>query len=100
MERGVDGRARRELLAREALLDAVECPGVVAEEIGVLLDVRERRLGRLVVPLDRRPLPVADLAVVADLDLDDVHGVRGLPGDDERLGELQRRDPGGHVHGG
>ena len=66
--------------------------------VRVLLEVRERRLGGLLVALDRRRLAEAGHAVVLDLDEDDLGGVLRAAGDDERLGELERRDPGGQLH--
>src|SRR5207249_5331915 len=55
-------------------------------------------LGRLVVALDRRRLPVAARPFVSDLDEDDL-GLVGRPaGDDEGLGHPQRRDPGLELH--
>ena len=100
MQRGVDRRARRGLLRRQAGLDLVERPGIVAELVGVRLEVGERGLGRLVVALDRRGLAVARDAVVLELDVDDVCSVLRAPRDDEGLGELDRRDPGREPHGG
>ncbi len=55
----------------------------------MLVDERERRLGRLAVALDRRCLAVAGHAVVGHRDVDDVRVVGRLARDDERLGEVQ-----------
>ena len=60
----------------------------------------DRRLDRLVVPLDRAPLhrdPVTP-SCVSD-HVDDVGEVGRLARDDERLGELEADDPGRDVHG-
>ena len=56
--------------------------------------------GRLRVAVDRRRLAEAGRAVVAQLHLEHVVLVRRLAGDHERLGEPQRDDPGGQLHGG
>ena len=60
----------------------------------MLLDERERRLGRLVVTVDRRGLAATDVAAVAQLDLDDVLPVARLARDHERLGQPQPDDGG------
>ena len=65
----------------------------------MLLDIRERRLRRLFVALDRRGLAVPAHAAVGELDVDYPLLVARAPGDDERLGELERRDAGGDLHG-
>ena len=59
VQRRVDRRARGELLVRQPPHHLVERERVVAEVAGDALDVRERRLGRLVVAVDRRRLPEA-----------------------------------------
>src|SRR5262249_45934103 len=84
-----EGRAGGELLARQAVENVVERERIVAERAGGFLEICERRFRRLVVPLDRRGLPEAALAVVSQLDLDDLGLVLRLPRDDERLREPQ-----------
>jgi hypothetical protein len=98
VERRVDAGPRRELFARQARLDLLERPRVVAQGVGVRLEVGERRLGRLPVTVDRRRLAEAGDAVVLDLDEDDLGGVLRAAGYDERLGQLERRDPGRELH--
>ena len=98
VERGVDRRPRRELSGREPLHHLLERERVVADEIGVLLDVRQRRLGRLAVVVEGLRLAEAGDAGVPELDHDDVLGVARAAGDDERLRKLERDDPGGDVH--
>ncbi len=66
----------------------------------MLLDERERRLGRLSVALDRRRLAAADVAAVAELDLDDVVPVARLPRDDEGLRQPEPDDVGADLHRG
>ena len=64
----------------------------------MLLDERERRLGRLVVALDRGSLAAPDMTAVAHLDLDDVLPVARLTSDHERLGQAQPDDGGLDLH--
>ena len=64
----------------------------------MLLDVRLRRLGRLLVPVVRLRLAEARDAGVPELDDDDVLGVVRAARDHERLGQLERDDPRGDVH--
>jgi hypothetical protein len=64
----------------------------------MLLDIGERRLGRLLVAVDRRALPVAGDVAVANLDLHHLGNVSRVAGDHERLGELKHRDSGGGTH--
>ena len=64
----------------------------------MLLDERERRLGRLVVALDRRRLAAADVRAVPQLDLDDVLPVARLARDHERLGQPEAGDGGFDLH--
>src|SRR5579872_2581600 len=99
VQRAVDRGARGELLAREPVEDVVERERVVAERVGVRLEVRVRRLRRLVVALDRRRLAVSGDPVVRDVDLHDLRLVRRLARDRERLREAQRHDPGAQIHG-
>ncbi len=54
---------------------------------------------RLVVALDRSALAEAARPFVAQLDDDDVRGVGRVARDRERLGELERDDPGRDLHG-
>ena len=91
---GVERGLRRVLAAHlpQPRADLLEREGVVAEERGVLLHERVRRLRGLPVALDRRPLAPSDLAAVANLDVDDVGPVGRLARDDERLGETEADD--------
>ena len=100
VERAVE-RCLRRVLARnlgEALADLLQRERIVAEQRSVLLDERERRLGRLVVAVDRGRLAPADVAAVAHLDLDDVLPVARLTRDHERLGQPQPDDGGLDLH--
>ena len=78
--------------------DLLEREGVVAEQRGVLLDERERRLGRLVVAVDRRCLAPSHVGAVTELDLDDVLPVAGLSRDHEGLRETEPADGGLDLH--
>ena len=71
-----------------------------AERVGVLLDVRERGLRRLVVPRDRRRLTEAGDAGMTQLNDERLCRVARLARDDERLRELERHDPRRDLHGG
>jgi hypothetical protein len=64
----------------------------------VLLDVRLRRLGRLVVPGDRRRLAEAADPVLPDLDLAELDLVLRVARDHEGLGERDRDDARGQLH--
>jgi hypothetical protein len=64
----------------------------------VIVDEAQRRLGRLVVALDRRRLAMSLDALVSDRHMDDVRIVGRLAGDDERLRELQPDDPCVNLH--
>ncbi len=100
MQRGVDRRLRG-LLARglgEPTTDLLEREGVVAQKVAVRFDERERRLGRLVVALDRRGLAMAGDPVMRDRDVDDVRNIGGLARDDERLGKTKLDDPRTDLH--
>ena len=99
MERRVDAGPRRVLLAWQARLDLLERPWIVAEALRVLFEVRERRLGRLLVALDRRRFAESGHPVVLELDEHDLGGVLRAAGDDEGLGKLERGDPGREFHG-
>ena len=102
VERGVERRLRR-LLARDRSqprADLLERERVVAEQPGVLFHERERRLGGLVVALDRRTLAAAGHALVAQRHLHDVRVVGRLARDDERLGQLQPDDARLDLHAG
>ena len=68
MKRGVDRGPRGELALRQPRHDLLDRERVVADELGVLLDVGERGLGGLVVALDRLRLAVADLVAVPELE--------------------------------
>ena len=96
VERGLGGVLARDL--GEPLADLLQGERIVAEQVSVLLDERERRLGRLVVAVDRRSLAPADVAAVAQLDLDDVLPVARLASDHERLGQAQPDDGGLDLH--
>ena len=98
MERRVERGARRELARRKPREDVLERERVVAERVGVLLDVRERRLRRLAVARDRRRLAEAGHAGVPQLDDERLGRVARLARDDERLGELERHDPRRDLH--
>ena len=98
VERGLGGVLAGDLGQPRA--DLLEREGVVADQGGVLLDERERRLGGLVVAVDRRRLAAADVAVVMQLDLDDVLPVACLPRDHEGLGQAQPDDGGLDLHPG
>ncbi len=84
----------------EPRTDLLERERVVAEQRPVLLDERERRLGRLVVAVDRRRFTAADVRPVPQLDLDDVLPVAGLARDHERLRQPEADDAGVDVHTG
>ena len=60
----------------------------------------EADVDALPVVLLRRGLPVADDAVVLDLDEHRVHGLVGRAGDRERLAQRERHRPVGQLHGG
>ena len=98
VERRLGGVLARDL--GEPLADLLQRERIVAEQRAVLLDERERRLGRLVVALDRGGLAPADVAAVAQLDLDDVLPVARLARDHERLGQVQPDDGGLDLHRG
>ena len=101
MQRRVE-RTFRRLLASDLpdpRADLLEGERIVADEVGVLLDERERTLGGLAVALDRRRLSPALGAVVLDRDVDDVRPVLRLPADHERLREVEANDLGADVHG-
>ena len=99
VERGVEGGSRGELARGQPRHHLLERERVVPEQLGVLLDVRPRRLGRLVVAVERLRLAEARHARVPQLDDDDVLRVARAARDDERLRQLERRDPRGDVHG-
>src|SRR4051794_25538826 len=99
MQSGVHGRPGSELLRRKALEDLVQRERIVSKRIGVRLEVRERRLRRLLVALDRSRLAVPHQAVVIDLDLYDLDLGLGPARDRERLLELERGDRGSQLHG-
>ena len=98
VERRVERRPCCVLLRREPGEDLVDRERIVAEQLGVLLHVRECRLRRLVVPVDRRRLAVPAHAAVHQLDLDDVLGVARAARNDERLRELEGDDPCRDLH--
>ncbi len=100
MQRRVE-RAFRRLLAVD---HSKRCPDllhrerVVADQVTVALDERERGFRGLPVPLDRRRLsPALDVAV-AERDVHDVGPVLRLAADDERLREVQADDLGADFH--
>ena len=82
------------------MLDRVEGKRVVSKQVGVLLHVGERGLGALSVALDRSCLAETRDLPVPHLHEDDLRCVARLARDDEGLGKLQRRGPGGHLHPG
>ena len=83
---------------RQPLADVLERERVVADDLAVVVHEPLRRLGRLVVAVDRRRLAVARDAVVRQRDVDDVRVVRRLARDDERLRQLQPDDPCLDLH--
>jgi hypothetical protein len=97
---GVDRRAGRELPARQPAHHLLERERVVAEIARDRLDVAERRLGRLVVALDRGRLPEPGHVAVPDLDLDHLGRVLRPARDREGLRQLERDDPGAQFHAG
>ena len=98
MECPIESGTRGVLAGRQPGLDLLEREGVGAEQRSRCLQIRERRIAGLVVPLDRRPLAEAGERSVPQLDLNDVVLVARLARDHERLGELQGDDPGGQLH--
>ena len=99
MQRGVDGRAGGELARGQPLHHLLERERVVSQQLCVFLDVRPRRLGRLLVAVDGLRLAEARDTGVPELDDDHVLAVARAAGDDERLRQLERDDPRGDVHG-
>ena len=99
VERGVDGRAGRELAGGQPLHHLLERERVVAQQLRVLLDVRLRRPDGLAVVVERLRLAEAGDAGVPELDDEHVLAVARAAGDDERLRELERDDPRGDLHG-
>ncbi len=73
-------------------MDVVERPRIVSELDS--LEPRERRVRRLVVPLDRRRLAEAGHTAVADLDLHHLRDVVRLARDHERLREPEPHEVG------
>jgi hypothetical protein len=98
VERRVDRSPRGVLPLRQPLHDLLECERVVTEVAGNLLDVVQRRPGRLVVAVVRRRLTEASLSVVLELDPDDLGNLGRVACDDERLRELELHDPGREPH--
>jgi hypothetical protein len=98
VERGVERRARSELPPRQAVEDLVERERIVPEELGVLLDVRASRLGRLVVALDGRRLAEAAHALVPDFDLAELDLVLRVACDHEGFGEGHRDKACAELH--
>src|SRR5262249_491465 len=101
VQRRIESRLRRLLAGNraEALTDVLERERIVADESGVLLHELECRLHRLLVALDRRSLAVAGDAFVGDRDMHDIREVGGLPGDGERLRQLEADDRSRDLHG-
>ena len=66
----------------------------------MLGDEGQRRLGRLLVAVDRCCLAAPHMPFVANLDLDDVIPVTRLARDHEGFGEVQPDDVGVDLHGG
>ncbi len=97
-KRSVESRARRLLAGRQALLDLVAGPRIVADHGGGVLEPRTSGLRRLAVAGDRGRLAPARKVAVPKLHLHDVGGVLALARDVERLRELERRDAGGELH--
>ena len=102
MERGVE-RGLGRVLARHVSppgSDLLERKRVVAEQRAVLSDEGERRLGRLVVAVDRRRLTSSHMGSVLELDLNDVFPVACLSRDHERLCEAKAANGGDYLHAG
>ena len=95
-------RSLRGLLAwdlrRAGLPTSSSANGSSPSSARMLLDERERRLGSLVVAVDRRRLASTDVLAVPQLDLDDVLPVARLAGDHEGLRQLEADDAGVDVH--
>src|SRR6266550_4033360 len=100
MKRGVDRSPCRPLSWRKSMLNRIERKRFVSEQVGVLLHVGECGLGTLSVALDRSCLAETRDLPVPHLHEDDFRPVARLTRDDEGLGKLQRRGPGGHLHPG
>jgi len=100
VERAVDRRSAGELARGQTAHHLLESEGILAEQCGVLLDERARRLGTLLVPLDGRALAVPRRPAVSEIDDDDVRRVLRPARDPERLGQPQRDDPGRDLHRG
>jgi hypothetical protein len=98
VQRRVDRGPRGEFVVGQALHHVVQGERIVAELARDALHERERRLGRLVVPLDRRSLTEPGDVPVPDLDLDHVGRVLRPARDRERLGQLEGDDPGAELH--
>ena len=99
VERGVDRRAGGELAGRQPFQHLLERERIVPQQVGVLLEIRQRRLGGLAVAVDRLRLAEAGHARVPQLDDHDVLAVARAARDDERLREVERDDPRRDVHG-
>ena len=82
----------------ERCADLLQRERVVADQVTVALDERERGFRGLSVPLDRSRLSPALDVVVAKGDVDDVGPVLRLAADDERLREVQADDLGADFH--
>src|SRR6266516_215724 len=100
VQRSVDRGARCPFTRRQSLRDCLERKRIVAEHVAVLLDVRERGLRALAVALDWSRLAEPRDLAVPYLHEYNIGRVARLARDDERLGELERRDPGGYLHRG
>ena len=98
MQRSIERRPRGGLPRRQARLDLVERERIVAEHLGVLVQIRQSRLRALVVARDRRRLTEARMPLVPQLDLDDLGLVLGAARDHERLRQAQRRDASLELH--
>jgi hypothetical protein len=93
VKRGVEGGSRSELACGQPLHHLLERERIVPEQLSVLLDVRPCRLGRLVVPVGRLRLAEPRHPRMPQLDDDDILRVHRAARDDERLRQLERRDP-------
>src|SRR6266480_8053619 len=102
MERMVEGRARglRMRSARQGGENLVERERVAAKSAPAAVQELDRTGAVLVVALDRRPLAVAGLPGLGDLDDDRLALVRGVARDHERLGELVSGDACLEFHAG
>ena len=91
VERAVERSLRSVLTGDlcEPKADLLQRERIVTHERPVSFDERGRRLWGLVIAIDRRCLPSADLPSVMQLDVDDVFPVPCLARDHERLRQVK-----------